>query len=145
MEPGATAFTRTPRSANSMASERVTELSPPLVNAASIAGTVLSLARAAGLDATGTGIFLGGTIHDVAQVVGARVVVVPDTGHSPAAEALPPLKRAGVVWPHHPEVLALFAFAAASDAERDPAFSPVLPVPAQRARRRTGRRDPAAL
>ncbi|WP_309670995.1 tetratricopeptide repeat protein [Gemmatimonas sp.] len=36
-------------------------------------------------------------------------------------EALPQLKRAGALWPHHPEVLALFAFAAASDAERDPA------------------------
>jgi tetratricopeptide (TPR) repeat protein len=37
------------------------------------------------------------------------------------ADALPILKRAGAVWPHHPEVLAVFAFAAASDAERDPA------------------------
>lgn len=37
------------------------------------------------------------------------------------ADALPTLKRAGAVWPHHPEVLAVFAFAAASDAERDPA------------------------
>ena len=37
------------------------------------------------------------------------------------AEALPSLKRAGAVWPHHSEVLAVFAFAAASDAERDPA------------------------
>ncbi len=37
------------------------------------------------------------------------------------AEALAQLKRAGAVWPHHPEVLAVFAFAAASDAERDPA------------------------
>ncbi len=36
------------------------------------------------------------------------------------AEALPQLKRAGAVWPHHPEVLALFAFAAASNADRDP-------------------------
>ncbi|QJR35320.1 tetratricopeptide repeat protein [Gemmatimonas groenlandica] len=36
-------------------------------------------------------------------------------------EALPQLKRAGALWPHHPEVLALFAFAAASDAARDPA------------------------
>lgn len=36
-------------------------------------------------------------------------------------EALAPLKRAGAVWPNHPEVLALFAYAAASDAERDPA------------------------
>ena len=36
-------------------------------------------------------------------------------------EALPTLKRAGAVWPHHPEVLAVFAFAAASDVERHPA------------------------
>ncbi len=40
------------------------------------------------------------------------------------AEALAQLKRAGAVWPHHPEVLALFAFAAASDADRDPASAP---------------------
>ena len=38
-----------------------------------------------------------------------------------AVDALPQLKRAGVVWPHHPEVLALFAFAAASNVARDPA------------------------
>ncbi|WP_396219491.1 tetratricopeptide repeat protein [Gemmatimonas sp.] len=38
-----------------------------------------------------------------------------------AVDALPLLKRAGVVWPHHPEVLALFAFAAAADVARDPA------------------------
>jgi tetratricopeptide (TPR) repeat protein len=36
------------------------------------------------------------------------------------AEALPQLKRAGAVWPHQPEVLALFAFAAASVADGDP-------------------------
>jgi tetratricopeptide (TPR) repeat protein len=36
-------------------------------------------------------------------------------------DALPQLKRAGVVWPHHPEVLALFAFATAADVARDPA------------------------
>ena len=36
------------------------------------------------------------------------------------AEALPQLKRAGAVWPHEPEVLALFAFAAASVADGDP-------------------------
>lgn len=35
-------------------------------------------------------------------------------------EALPSLKRAGAVWPQHPEVLALFAVAAASDADRQP-------------------------
>lgn len=37
------------------------------------------------------------------------------------AEALTQLKRAGALWPHHPEVLALFAFAAASDVDREPA------------------------
>jgi hypothetical protein len=38
-DAGATALTRTPRLANSMASERVTALSAPLVSAASAAGT----------------------------------------------------------------------------------------------------------
>ena len=46
----------------------------------------------------------------------ARSLCLLDRG----VEALPVLKRAGAVWPHHPEVLALFAFAAASDRERDP-------------------------
>src|SRR5436190_9279612 len=39
MMPGATALTRTPRLANSMARERVTAFSAPLVSAASAAGT----------------------------------------------------------------------------------------------------------
>ncbi len=38
------------------------------------------LARLFGFDATDTGIFLGGTIHDVAQVVGAGYSVGHDTG-----------------------------------------------------------------
>lgn len=38
------------------------------------------LARLAGLDATATGIFLGATIHDVAQVVGAGYMVSPEAG-----------------------------------------------------------------
>ncbi len=38
------------------------------------------LARLIGFDATETGIFLGGTIHDVAQVVGAGYSVGPETG-----------------------------------------------------------------
>ena len=35
-------------------------------------------------------------------------------------EALALLKRAGALWPHHAEILALFAFAAAADAQRHP-------------------------
>jgi len=38
------------------------------------------LARLAGLDPTFTGIFLGATIHDVAQVVGAGYMVSPQAG-----------------------------------------------------------------
>lgn len=38
------------------------------------------VASALGLDERTTGIFLGGTIHDVAQVVGAGYSVSPDTG-----------------------------------------------------------------
>lgn len=38
------------------------------------------LAQAFGLDALATGLFLGGTIHDVAQVVGAGFSVSEDTG-----------------------------------------------------------------
>jgi len=39
-----------------------------------------ALARLAGLDAQQTGVFLGGTIHDVAQVVGAGYSVSPQAG-----------------------------------------------------------------
>ena len=38
------------------------------------------VARALGLDATATGVFLGGSIHDVAQVVGAGYMVSDTTG-----------------------------------------------------------------
>ncbi len=38
------------------------------------------LAKALGLDALQTGIFLGGTIHDVAQVVGAGYSIGPEVG-----------------------------------------------------------------
>ena len=40
------------------------------------------LAKALGLDAHETGVFLGGTIHDVAQVVGAGYSVSPEAGDS---------------------------------------------------------------
>jgi uncharacterized integral membrane protein (TIGR00698 family) len=39
-----------------------------------------TIARSLGLDATEAGIFLGGTIHDVAQVVGAGYSMGPETG-----------------------------------------------------------------
>ena len=42
MTPGATALTRTPRDAYSIASERVTAANPPLVRAVSAAGLMLS-------------------------------------------------------------------------------------------------------
>jgi uncharacterized integral membrane protein (TIGR00698 family) len=40
------------------------------------------IAQAIGLDARATGIFLGGTIHDVAQVVGAGFSVSPEAGET---------------------------------------------------------------
>ncbi|MCB5409392.1 putative sulfate exporter family transporter [Pseudogemmobacter sp. CC-YST710] len=40
------------------------------------------IAQALGLDARATGIFLGGTIHDVAQVVGAGFSVSPEAGET---------------------------------------------------------------
>ncbi len=40
------------------------------------------LAQALGLNARATGIFFGGTIHDVAQVVGAGFSVSPETGEA---------------------------------------------------------------
>jgi uncharacterized integral membrane protein (TIGR00698 family) len=38
------------------------------------------IARVAGFDAGAAGIFLGGTIHDVAQVVGAGYIISPEAG-----------------------------------------------------------------
>ena len=38
------------------------------------------LTQALGLDATDAGIFLGATIHDVAQVVGAGYMISPEAG-----------------------------------------------------------------
>ena len=40
------------------------------------------IAQAIGLDARATGIFFGGTIHDVAQVVGAGFSVSPEAGET---------------------------------------------------------------
>ena len=41
-----------------------------------------AVAKVLGLDSHATGVFLGGTIHDVAQVVGAGYSVSPETGDS---------------------------------------------------------------
>jgi uncharacterized integral membrane protein (TIGR00698 family) len=38
------------------------------------------LVKSLGLDYTAAGVFLGGTIHDVAQVVGAGYIISPETG-----------------------------------------------------------------
>jgi uncharacterized integral membrane protein (TIGR00698 family) len=39
------------------------------------------LVKSLGLDYTAAGVFLGGTIHDVAQVVGAGYIISPETGN----------------------------------------------------------------
>lgn len=63
-------------------SERDTILTVVTVTALSTVAMITYplIAAAAGLDHAHTGIFLGGTIHDVAQVVGAGYTVSPQTG-----------------------------------------------------------------
>ncbi|MFL5294795.1 MAG: YeiH family protein [Phenylobacterium sp.] len=63
-------------------SERDTILTVVTVTALSTLAMVVYplIAAAAGLDHARAGIFLGGTIHDVAQVVGAGYTVSPQTG-----------------------------------------------------------------
>jgi uncharacterized integral membrane protein (TIGR00698 family) len=62
--------------------ERDIILTVVVVTALSTVAMVLYpvLAKTAGLDDGGAGIFLGGTIHDVAQVVGAGYTISPATG-----------------------------------------------------------------
>ncbi len=54
------------------------------------------LARWLGLDATAAGVFIGGTIHDVAQVVGAGYSMSPETGD---AATLVKLMRVAMLLP----------------------------------------------
>ena len=63
-------------------SERDTILAVVIVTALSTLAMILypMLAVALGLDHVRAGIFLGGTIHDVAQVVGAGYTISPQTG-----------------------------------------------------------------
>jgi uncharacterized integral membrane protein (TIGR00698 family) len=63
-------------------SERDTILTVVTVTALSTLAMILYpvLATALGLDHVHAGIFLGGTIHDVAQVVGAGYTISPETG-----------------------------------------------------------------
>lgn len=63
-------------------SERQTLLTVVGVTALSTIAMVTypMLATVLGLDAARTGVFFGGTIHDVAQVVGAGYMVSPETG-----------------------------------------------------------------
>jgi uncharacterized integral membrane protein (TIGR00698 family) len=62
--------------------ERDTILTVVVVTALSTLAMILypMLATAIGLDHVRAGIFLGGTIHDVAQVVGAGYTISPQTG-----------------------------------------------------------------
>lgn len=68
-----------PRDANS---ERDTILTVVTVTAMSTLAMILYpvFATSIGLDHTRAGIFIGGTIHDVAQVVGAGYAISPETG-----------------------------------------------------------------
>ena len=50
---------------------------------------VALLTQALGLDATAAGIFLGATIHDVAQVVGAGYMISPEAGDVATVVKLP--------------------------------------------------------
>lgn len=61
--------------------QRFTLLTVVGVTALSTLAMILypAIARLLGLDAPAAGIFLGGTIHDVAQVVGAGAMVSPET------------------------------------------------------------------
>lgn len=63
-------------------SERFTLFTVVGVTALSTAAMIVypALAQMSGLDATAAGMFLGGTIHDVAQVVGAGVILSPEAG-----------------------------------------------------------------
>jgi uncharacterized integral membrane protein (TIGR00698 family) len=70
------------------------------------------------LDATGAGLFLGGTIHDVAQVVGAGYMISPEAGVSATFVKL--LRVAMLV----PVVLALSIFFHAKEKGRR---TPLLP------------------
>src|SRR5208282_5249909 len=63
-------------------SERDTILAVVLVTALSTLAMILypALATVIGLNHVRAGVFLGGTIHDVAQVVGAGYTISPQTG-----------------------------------------------------------------
>jgi uncharacterized integral membrane protein (TIGR00698 family) len=62
--------------------ERETIVTVVTVTALSTVAMILYpvIAAAAGLDHSHAGVFLGGTIHDVAQVVGAGYTISPETG-----------------------------------------------------------------
>ena len=64
MTPGATALTRTPRAAYSMASDLVTAASPPLVSDASADGTLTRLVDEAGRDVDDVAAALGEHLPD---------------------------------------------------------------------------------
>jgi uncharacterized integral membrane protein (TIGR00698 family) len=110
-------------------SERDTILTVVTVTALSTVAMILypMLVAAVGLDHVRAGIFLGGTIHDVAQVIGAGYSISPQTGDVatyvkllrvtmllPAVFAVALFfgRRGGVAGARAPTPLFLFGFAA---------------------------------
>ena len=95
--------------------------------------------RLAGFDAGAAGIFLGGTIHDVAQVVGAGYIISPEAG---ANATYVKLLRVAMLLP---VVLALsLAFRAQRRQRQGHAHRAVVPAGVRGARRRGQRRLAAA-
>jgi uncharacterized integral membrane protein (TIGR00698 family) len=85
------------------------------------------LARLAGLDATAAGIFIGGTIHDVAQVVGAGYLMSTHTGD---VATVVKLTRVACLLPVIVVASALYRRAAdaAGPACADPKRPPLMPM-----------------
>ncbi|AMO25566.1 membrane protein [Ramlibacter tataouinensis] len=79
------------------------------------------LTQLAGLDATSTGIFLGATIHDVAQVVGAGYMVSPQAGDT---ATLVKLLRVAMLLPVVAVVAMCFRRQAAGRAGQAPSIVP---------------------
>ena len=105
------------------ASQRLTLLTVVGVTTLSTLSMVIypAIAKALGLDPIGAGIFLGGTIHDVAQVVGAGFMISPEAGDTATVVKL--VRVAMLV----PVVLVLFVVFRRSSRDSSGARPPVLP------------------
>ncbi len=105
-------------------SERDTILTVVTVTSLSTLAMILYpiLATSLGLSHTQAGVFLGATIHDVAQVVGAGFMISPETGD---IATYVKLLRVAMLLP----VVTLIAWIVARHAKKDPARKgPILPL-----------------